>query len=184
MTTSSPNQGRPADPVTSVKIVERPYDHPDAIHLVRSLYEEQLSRYGFADPADADRGMYMPPAGLFLVAYVNGVPSACAGFRRFDTVGHVVEMKKMYTVPDHRRSGLGHVLLARLEERAARGGARQAILETGARSHAALALLRSAGYESTPCYVCGRDPAINRAFAKDLDIPIAKRGEGDLQAIA
>jgi GNAT superfamily N-acetyltransferase len=184
MTTSSPDSALPAHEAGRVEITERSYDHPDAIRLVRALYEEQVDRYGSADPVEADPMIYAPPHGLFLVVYVADVPSACGGYRPYDPVAAVVEFKKMYTTPGLRRRGLARLVLSRLERDATSGGARRAILETGARSHAALALVRRAGYQPTARYVSGRDPAINRAFFKDLSGPNAASGRNDLRAIA
>ncbi len=184
MTTSSPDSALPAHEAGPVEIVERSYDHPDAICLVRALYGEQVDRYGFADPVEADPAMYAPPHGLFLVVYVAGVPSACGGYRPYDPAAAVVEIKKMYTTPGLRGGRLGRLVLSWLERDATNHGARQAILETGARSHAALALIRRAGYQPTARYVSGRDPAINRAFLKDLSGPNASSDRNDLRAIA
>ncbi len=181
MTTSSSESAHEAD---EIEIVERAYDHPDAVRLVQALYDEQIGRYGFADPVEADPAEYAPPRGLFLVAYVDGIPSACGGYRTYDPAGATVELKKMYTVPELRGRGLGRMLGAELEQHAADHGARRAILETGARSHGALALVRLAGYQPTARYVTGRDPAINRAFAKDLSDLNRSRQQGDLRATA
>jgi len=74
------------------------------------------------------------------------------------------------------------VVEARLEQHAADHGARRAILETGAHSHGALALVRLAGYQPTARYVMGRDPAINRAFAKDLPGLSRSPDRSDLRA--
>jgi GNAT superfamily N-acetyltransferase len=159
---------RLAQAAGAIEVVERAYDHPDAVRLVQALYDEQVARYGLADPVEADPCAYAPPHGLFLVAYVNRVPSACAGYRPYDPVAATVELKKMYTVPEVRGRGLGGLLGTQLELHAAAHGAQRAILETGARSQGALALVRSAGYQPTARYVSGRDPAINRAFSKTL----------------
>ena len=168
MTTSSPDSVPPGRHAGPVEVTVRSYDHPDAVRLLRALYEEQVGRYGFADPVDADPDAYAPPNGLFLVAYVADVPSACGGYRPYDAGVAIVEMKKMYTVPDLRGRGLGRILLSRLEQDAVYHGAHRAILETGVRSHEALALIARAGYRPTTRYVTGRDPAVNRAFFKDL----------------
>jgi GNAT superfamily N-acetyltransferase len=149
-------------------LVSREYDHDDARRLVSALYEDQVARYGYADPAEADAASYRPPAGRFLVAYVDGVPAACGGFRLHDLDRHVVEIKKMFTAPGFRGRGLGWRILAELERRAREQGARRAILETGVRNTDALRLYTSNGYVPTNSYVCGRDPAINRAFTKEL----------------
>jgi GNAT superfamily N-acetyltransferase len=146
----------------------RPYDHPDASRLVRSLFDDQTGRYGYADPVEADPAAYTPPSGLFLVGYLNGVPVACGGYRTFESCAATVEIKKMYTVPDLRGHGLGQRILTDLEHSAARRGARHALLETGVRNIEALALYIGIGYQPTERYVEGRDPVINRAFVKEL----------------
>ncbi len=184
MTTNPIESAEQAQPAGSVEIVERPYNHPDAVRLVQALYDEQVGRYGFADPVEADPATYSPPHGLFLVAYVDGIPSACGGYRPYEAAAATVELKKMYTVPELRGQGLGRLIGARLERHAAARGARRAILETGARSDGALALVRSAGYQPTDRYVSGRDPTINRAFVKDLRDVTGSPEEGELQAIA
>jgi GNAT superfamily N-acetyltransferase len=153
----------------SAQIEPRAYDHPDAVRLVRALFDEQVARYGYADPPDADPAVYEPPAGRFLVAYLNGRAVACGGFRRHDGTTATVEIKKMYTVPDLRGHGLGRMIIDRLEAGAAGCGACRAILETGVRNRGALRLYRGVGYQPTARYVPGRDPQINRAFVKMLD---------------
>jgi GNAT superfamily N-acetyltransferase len=147
-------------------IKELCYRHPDAYDLVKALFDEQVKRYGYADPVDTDPDLYRPPHGLFLVGYDNGRAICCGGYRsyRADTV----EIKKMYTVPERRGQGYGLAIINELERRAAEVGVRCTILETGVRNTAALALYRSVGYQPTARYVPGRDPAINRAFLKRL----------------
>jgi GNAT superfamily N-acetyltransferase len=166
MTASPADPARSGRDASQVKIASLSYDHSDAATLLHALYDEQLSRYGFADPIAADPAAYAAPRGLFLVAYLADLPAACGGYRHYNA--GVVEIKKLYTVPEHRGQGLARRILSRLEEHAALRGARSAVLETGSRSHAALALFRHAGYRPTACYVAGRDPAVNRAFIKDL----------------
>lgn len=158
----------PENPWDPAGIIERPYDHPDALRLVRALFDEQAARYGFADPVAADPGGYAPPRGLFLVAYMADVPCACGGYRLYDPSPGTVEIKKLYTSPAMRGRGLGAVVLARLEQHAGDHGATTAILETGVRNSAALSLFQHAHYQPTARYVSGRDPAINRAFIKPL----------------
>ncbi len=99
MTTSSPESAQPAGQAGAIEIVESAYDHPDVVRLVWALHDEQVGRYGFADAVEADPVEYAPPRGLFLVAYVDGVPSACGGYRTYDSATATVELKKMYAVP-------------------------------------------------------------------------------------
>ncbi|WP_084960203.1 GNAT family N-acetyltransferase [Thermoactinospora rubra] len=153
---------------TEFTIKPRSYDHPDAVALVRALFEEQVARYGYADPAQAEPAAYAPPTGLFLVGYRDGIAVCCGGYRLHDAESRTVEIKKMYTVPQQRGQGFGARILQELERQAALGGAKRAILETGVRNTGALALYSSFGYLPTQRYVPGRDPAINRAFLKEL----------------
>lgn len=146
-------------------IEPRPYDQPDVRHLTGKLYTEQLVRYGFADIPDDSIDEFLPPQGLFLVAYAHGVPCACGGVRT--CAPGTVEIKKMYVVPEFRGQGLGHRILTELEQAAMAHGARRAILETGARNIEALALYAHAGYRPIPAYR-DRDTTINRALAKEL----------------
>lgn len=150
-------------------IHQRPYDHPDAVLLVNALFEDQADRYGYADPAEADPAHYAPPHGLFLVAYSGAVPVACGGYRTYDAAGKTIEIKKMYTRPQARGSGLGRRILAELERHATAAGFVHSILETGVRNTAALALYTGTGYRPRPGYATDyRDPEINRAFIKSL----------------
>lgn len=154
-----------------IEIIERPVDHPDAVRLLRAFHQEQVSRYGHAEPIDLDPVEYAPPYGMFAVAYRYGVPLGCGGYRRFGEQNDTIEIKKVYLAPQGRGRGAGRLFLTWLERKAAMAGARRIILETGVRNTAALRLFQSFGYHPIPAYVASRDPAINRAYAKDLHPP-------------
>ena len=124
------------------RIAERLPSHPDAARLLRVFHDEQVDRYGFADPAELDSGEYAPPSGVFAVVYQDAVPAGCGGYRWFDRATHTVEIKRIYVVPASRGHGTGRALLAWLEHRAVRVGAQRAILETGVRNTAALSLFK------------------------------------------
>jgi len=157
-----------------VRFASREYDHLDASGLVNALYEEQVARYGYADPAGADPGEYRRPHGLFLVAYSDGLPVGCGGYRTFDVQARCAEVKKMFVRPECRGRGIGREVLRRLEDQAEASGFRSVILETGIRNEAALALYGAMGYQPRPRYaIAYRDPSINRAFTKDLTAPDA-----------
>ncbi len=175
--TSKPHHARGAT-AARLQIVEREYEHGDTRVLVEALYAEQVARYGYADPVDGDSETPFgqigcrPPTGVFLVGYVGDEPVACGGYRTriADAAGgaSVVEIKKMYTAEELRGFGIGRAILIELERRAEAAGAVQVVVETGVRNAAALALYRRMGYRPIQSYVPGRDPAINRAFRKQL----------------
>lgn len=86
-----------------------------------------------------------PPAGVFLVGFdEEGAPLCCGGVK--DLGDGACEIKRMYVVPEGRRSGRAGELLLALEE-AARGlGYSVARLDTGPRQPHAERFYRVAGY--------------------------------------
>ena len=165
----------PGDPAVFVPgagrihIAERSPVGPDALQLLRAFHAEQIDRYGFADPVNLSSFEYEPPNGVFVVAYWDAAPAGCGGYRWFDRKAQTVEIKRAYVIPALRGHGTGRALLSWLEQHAVAAGAQRAILETGVRNTAALSLFASAGYQPVDRYVEGRDPAINRAFARLLN---------------
>lgn len=85
-----------------------------------------------------------PPDGVYLVGYRDGAPVCGGGLKRLPD--GTCEIKRMYVVPQARRSGVARALLAALED-AARGlGYRVARLDTGSRQPHAQAFYEAAGY--------------------------------------
>jgi ribosomal protein S18 acetylase RimI-like enzyme len=167
MTDSGPKST--ATPSSTLTLLARPYDHPDARVLQFALYREQVQLYGFADnPVGLDAEVFTPPrGGVFLVGFTStGTPVACGGWLWLRP--GLAEIKRMYVVPAARRFGHGKALLRALERDAARAGATEAVLETGVRNHAALALYVALGYRATGSYAAARNPEVNRALAKRL----------------
>lgn len=151
-----------------IQIAVCPPSSPDASRLLRALHDEQVDRYGFADPFELNALEYTPPHGVFAIARQGAVTVGCAGYRWFDPPVRTVELKRLYIVPASRGQGVGRALLSWLELHAIAAGAHRAILETGVRNTAAIALITSAGYLPVERYVEGRDPKINRAYARLL----------------
>lgn len=154
-----------------IDIFERSPAHPDSARLLDAFHTEQVGRYGFADPVDLSPGDYAPPQGAFVVLYRDARAAGCGGYRWYDRSADTVEIKKVYVDPTSRGLGTGRALLTWLERHAAAAGARRAILETGVRNTAALRLFDAAGYQPVERYVAGRNPEINRAFARSLIPP-------------
>ncbi len=157
--------------VGQIEIVKRPLGHEHAEWLLKGFYDEQVSRYGFAESVDLDPGQFSAPHGGFVVVYLDGEPVGCGGWRWHDQAAGVAEIKKTYLTPATRGIGAGRALLIWLEQAAVAAGAHQAILETGVRNTAALRLFTSHGYQPIPSYVPGRPPEINRAFTRPLSHP-------------
>ena len=77
----------------------------------------------------------------------------------------------MFVRPERRGLGIGRTILDALEEFARRDiNARSILLETGVLNAAAIGLYEAVGYHPVASYADGRDPAINRAFRRELSL--------------
>jgi GNAT superfamily N-acetyltransferase len=127
-----------------------PYDDPLSQYLIERVQQEYVTRYGGRDAAVVDPAEFQPPAGVFLVAEVEGVPAGCGAWRALPT--GEAEIKRMYVEPGFRRRGLAAVLVAALEEGAAGAGHRSVMLNTGDQQPEAVALYERLGYSPVPGY--------------------------------
>ena len=147
-----------------------PYDHPVSQRLVEAVQQEYVTRYGGRDAAVVDPAEFLPPAGLFLVAEVDGVPAGCGAWRVHPPGG--VEIKRLYVVPAFRRRGLAQEVMAALESAAARAGHRAVVLNTGQEQPEAVALYAELGYVPVPgygIYACSPDAVF---LGKNLLSPV------------
>ena len=145
------------------------YADPVAQHLIERVQQEYVVRYGGRDAAVVDPAEFSPPAGLFLVAEVDGVPAGCGGWRVH--APGVAELKRMYVEPAFRRHGLARRLLAALESTAAAAGHRHLLLNSGGRQPEALALYAQAGYTPVPGYGVYAEERGAIFLGKDLPAP-------------
>jgi GNAT superfamily N-acetyltransferase len=148
------------------------YGHPDAVALIARVQEEYVERYGGPDETPVDPTMFDPPDGLFLVAYLDGVPVGTGAWRRTPVLalgGSLgVEIKRMYVVPEHRGSGLARRILAELEDTAVAAGHDLIVLETGLAQPEAIGLYESSGYVPIDRFGHYRESDLNRCFGKRL----------------
>jgi GNAT superfamily N-acetyltransferase len=149
-----------------------PYGDPDAVALVARVQEEYVERYGGPDETPLEPAMFDPPEGLFLVAYLDGVPVATGAWRRTGVraLGGSIgaEIKRMYVVPEERGRGLARRILAELESTAVAAGYDLMVLETGLMQPEAIGLYESSGYLPVERFGHYRDSDLNRCFGKRL----------------
>lgn len=103
----------------------------------------EMSRYPSAD--------FAPPSGAFLVLLVDGPDGsdgpevvAAGAYRRLEA--DTAELKRVWTSPRRRRTGLGRRIVAALEQSALAAGYGRLSLTTGPRQPEARALYLALGY--------------------------------------
>jgi DNA-binding MarR family transcriptional regulator/GNAT superfamily N-acetyltransferase len=141
---------------------------PEARSCLRAYFGELSRRFpGGFDPAlsigAADQEL-TPPAGLFLIAMLQGEPAGCGAVKYHDS--DPAEIKRMWVNETVRGLGLGRRILAELEARAASNGARLLRLETNDTLAEAIGLYRSAGYREVPAF--NDEPYAHHWFEKAL----------------
>ena len=85
-----------------------------------------------------------------IVAYENGKPIACGALREHSPT--IMEVKRMYTLPENRAKGIATTILTELENWAAELAYQKCILETGKRQPDAIWLYQKNGYKIIPNY--------------------------------
>ena len=140
-----PNRVEP-NRVETIRLRSTGYQDPEVQSLVAEVQQEYVRMYGKEDSSPIDAAEFDPPAGMFVIATIDGRPVAMGGWRRVDAPIGSAEIRRMYVSPEFRGRGLARAVLAHLEATARAGGCRQMILETGLPQPEALALYRSSGY--------------------------------------
>lgn len=132
-----------------------PFDHADADRLRRAQRQELDGRYGTNDHEPG-----VPPTAADVPVFVlacdeDGSAIACGGLRPLpDHVlgAGVVEIKRMYTAPSARGTGVATAVLRRLEQEAVRAGAGSVVLETGTAQPDAIRFYEREGYTAIPLF--------------------------------
>ncbi|MGW4895114.1 GNAT family N-acetyltransferase [Kitasatospora sp. NPDC004240] len=170
--------GTPVAEGGTVEIRVTGYGHPDAQWLSAEVQQEYVRRYGEGDLTELHPDHFEAPAGLFLIAYLDGAPVACGGWRAKQAGPHGLrdgdaELKRMFVVPSARGRGLARRMLRRLEETAVEAGRTRFVLETGTEQPEAVALYRAEGYTSIQGFGIYRDHPMNICLGKELTAPAA-----------
>jgi GNAT superfamily N-acetyltransferase len=153
--------------VSGLEIRPVPFGSPDAQRLVAAAHADLAARYGgdSGDDTPVEPDDFDPPGGVFLVAYLDGLPVASGAWRSH---GEDAEIKRMYVLPAARGKGLGLAVLGALEDSARERGRARMILETGLGNPEAIALYVKAGYARIPDYGYYRNAPDVRSFGREL----------------
>lgn len=136
-------------------------DTPERLAAAASIFRDyaasldvDLDFQGFeAELADLP-GVYAPPAGALLLAFVDGAVAGCGALRPLADVDYAnaCEMKRLYVRPAFRGLGLGRTLAEALVDEARRTGYSAMLLDTLDEMEAARELYASLGFEEIPPY--------------------------------
>lgn len=123
--------------------------NPDFILLVQQLDADLAVRDG------DEHAFYHQFNGIqqldhVVVLYDGNTPVACGAFKVIET--DTVEIKRMYTLPEHRSKGHASRILEALEAWAKEENYSIAVLETGKRQPEAIALYEKNAYHIIPNY--------------------------------
>ena len=154
-------------------------DTPAQIEAVRALFREYADSLGVdlcfqnfeAELADLP-GEYTQPAGVLLLALVDGDAAGCVAMRPLRDSDHVnaCEMKRLYVKRAFRRFGLGRLLTQQLMDLATQAGHSCMLLDTLDDMEAARGLYTSLGFEEIPPYYF--NPIAGAHYLKvELDVP-------------
>ena len=117
--------------------------NPDFISLVHLLNADLAIRDG------EDHGFYMQYNKLetikhVLVAYENSEAVGCGAIKKYGP--RIMEIKRMFTHPDHRSKGIASKILSELESWARELEYEKCILETGIKQPEAIRVYKRSGY--------------------------------------
>ncbi|MEH0022060.1 MAG: GNAT family acetyltransferase [Desulfobacter sp.] len=148
-----------------IRIEQVSPDAPDVLALIRSLdtYQESLypSESNHLDGLDT----LMQPNVIMMGAREGNVLAGIGAVKVMDGYG---EIKRMYIPDEHRKKGLGGILLKTLEHLAVARGCACVRLETGIHQAAALALYRKAGFVDIPAFADYPDDPLSVFMEKTL----------------
>jgi DNA-binding MarR family transcriptional regulator len=137
-----------------IEFAEVDPDHPHAQHCLREYFAELNRRFDTGFDLAASRlpnpEELRAPHGEFVVATLRGEPIGCGGLRFHRDQS--AELKRMWLDPSARGLGVGRLLLAQLERRAAEHGCRVLRLDTNKSLTQAIAMYRSSGYTEVPAF--------------------------------
>jgi DNA-binding MarR family transcriptional regulator/GNAT superfamily N-acetyltransferase len=143
-------------------------DSAAARSCLEHYFQELAARFevGF-DPSKSisarDEEM-TPPAGYFIVAWLDGGPAGCGALKVGD--GVTGEIKRMWTAPSARGLGIARKVLRTLEAKAREAGLTRLHLETNRALTEARALYRQEGYQEVAPF--NTEPYAHHWFEKRL----------------
>jgi putative acetyltransferase len=148
-----------------ISVIRTDSDNQDFINLVKHLDADLAERDGsehsfYAQFNKIDKIKYV------IVAHENSKPVGCGAIKEYSPT--IMEIKRMYTLPESRGKGIATKVLTELELWAADLSYGKCILETGKKQPEAIGLYRKNGYKLIPNY--GQYAGIKNSVCFEKDI--------------
>jgi DNA-binding MarR family transcriptional regulator/RimJ/RimL family protein N-acetyltransferase len=152
----------------AVEVTAESPDSADGRRCLDAYFRELEARFeGGFDAATDDSARVedmSPPAGLFVIARLDGDAVGCGGFKRIDKTRG--EIKRVWTAPPARGLGVARRVLRTLEAAARDGGLKTLRLDTNRALTEAHALYRNEGYREVARF--NDNPYAHHWFEKRL----------------
>lgn len=159
---------------TSTPLIElKPAITAEELACVRELFVAyqadlgiDLCFQGFHEELQTLPGHYTSPAGILLLAMVDGDPAGCCAFRPLPNSDHLnaCEMKRLFVLPAFRGLGLGRLLVDQTITQAGLSGYNTMLLDTLSDMEAARALYQEVGFVETEPYY--HNPLVGAHYLK------------------
>jgi putative acetyltransferase len=148
-----------------ISVIRTDSDNQDFINLVKHLDADLAERDGsehsfYAQFNKIDKIKYV------IVAHENSKSVGCGAIKEYSPT--IMEIKRMYTLPESRGKGIATKVLTELELWAADLSYKKCILETGKKQPEAIGLYRKNGYKLIPNY--GQYAGIENSVCFEKDI--------------
>lgn len=135
--------------MATLNLIRTTSDNADFVSLVQLLDADLAKRDG------EDHSFYAQFNTItvikhVIVAYEHEKPVGCGAIK--EQAADAMEVKRMYVLPETRKSGIASQVLRELEKWAAELGYPKCVLETGKRQPEAIALYTKCGYTVIPNY--------------------------------
>lgn len=148
-----------------IEIVRCTSENLDFINLVDLLDADLAERDG-EDHAFYHQFNSIDMLRHTIVLFENDKAVGCGALK--ETEPKVMEIKRMYTLPDYRGKGYATIILHGLENWAAEMSYEKCVLETGKRQPEAIQLYKKKGYKVIPNYRQYAGIANSICFEKNL----------------
>lgn len=133
----------------NLKLVRTDSENPDFIKLVKLLDDDLRIRDGDEHSFYAQFNKIDSLKNV-VVAYSEDTAVSCGALKKYDD--DTAEVKRMFTLPEHRGKGIAAQVLNELESWAGEEGFNSCVLETGKKQPEAIRLYEKSGYMLIPNY--------------------------------